>query len=1383
MRGILFWAVCMGFLCSSQAKAFQGSLKPFNWVDISDQYLVRNYTVDDGLPINSINYIAHHGDGYLYVATNDGLARFDGDRFFVYNTSNSPKMQSNRIKWIGSGNANELWFLDISENLYRLKNGEVTWFQEEEKNKDLKVQKIDWFADGRVIITSNIGFLIQDENGEWQTEGETEIPILNSFVLDGKTISFFNNLGFQNLDNGIVTQQISTEDLLLKQDETFNVISTKDGTTWFLGNKSELLRIDNNKQTLYENKNIGEFRFWDFKELNSNELIISTKKGYLIFNRQKESFKKFQYESEAEAYFEDNAWVAVNDRLITKVGGTVFINGAKVLESDKPIPFLTADKEGGIWVATNGDGLYQIIQKKLITIGNDVYPGLENVYGIVEDGADIWLASYENNVFRITDSTITNWNVDNSKLGYMYFRSVYANNDGKKYAGSYNLWEFENEDWKLIPSFEPGYEQVDALYEDRNGRFWVGTDANLYTLHPERREVFKDINGTGLTNVKTIQENKEELVIATVEHGIAILSKNHEFRFITTQQGLSSNLIRDILIASPDTFWVASEDRGLNRVVFNKEKEVVEVRVLTTEGGLVDNSLHRIIKDQFGFFWINANKGIMRVQEKALNAFLDGTSKDAQIQVYGKRDGLLNVEGNGGVQSAGILTSDGKLLFPNQDGVVYTRPEWFLTDNEGTLVSPIFESINYKGSRQLLFGREHLTLPKNVRDIQVKVTIPTFIESQKMKLEYRIDEVSEQWQKAGTDRLAIFTNLPAGEHTLRVRGRLDGGSKYSVSTIVIKVPAFFYETVWFIVLMALVFIICFGWGIELILKRAKNTETKLNNIVNERTKELVLEKEKTEQALYRIQKLDKAKSQFFTNFTHELRTPLSLILNPIEDVLASEEVFHTKSESRDSLALVKRNAIRLKDLVNQLLDISKLNAGELKLKFELVDIIKLTKQVATQFEHAFSKKGIKFKISNTSQITPLYIDSNAWNHICSNIFGNALKFTPENGSISLDFAEVDNRLVEISIEDSGVGISEQDLPFIFDTYYQGETSITKAGGTGIGLALVKGLVERMGGEISASSKEGVGTIFRIRLKVGKEHIPSTDMIRTVPQKELVPDLTPELKSTHPRTKRASQKAVKKKNLQAKKVLLVEDNEDFRAYLSSVIGADYNIEVATNGIEGLEALASFNPDIIVSDIMMPEMDGYEMMKSIRSIEEFKNIPFIFLSAKDSAVDIEAGLNIGADIYLPKPVDNKVLLTQIKVLLRREENLRQNAQIKLNEAVPPLVRDVREIIQRHLGNPDLNIELIAEAITMSKPTLYRKWRGVSDESINQAITRLRFEEAIKLIEEEGLSISEAIYSVGYKHLSYFSKAFKKMYGIPPQEYFKRKKAPNKKTTGGG
>ena len=1378
MRGLKVFALCVGLVCSSQVEAYQGNQIPFSWDDLSNQYLVRNFTVDDGLPINSINYIAHHGDGYVYAATNDGLARFDGDRFFVFNTSNSKKMQSNRIKWVGSGNSNELWFLDISENLYLLKNGVVAWFQGEEKYKDLNVQKIDWFADGRVIITSNKGFLIQDNNGEWLQEAKAEIPIQNSFVLDGKSISFFNNKGYQNLYNGTVTQQISSADLLLKEDGIFNVIPTKDGMTWFLGNESELLRIDKkNNQTLYDYKELGKFRFWDLKELNSNELIISTKKGYLIFNRQTESFTKTSYVSESEPYFEDNAWAMVNDKLITKVGGSVFIEGEKVLESDKPIPFLTVDKEGGIWVATNGDGLYQIIQKKLITIGKEAYPGLENVYGIVEDGANIWIASYENNVFRINDSTITNWSVENSKLDYMFFRSVYVNNRGATYAGSYNLWEFEDDDWNLIPSFEPGYEQIDALYEDRNGRFWVGTDENLYTLYPEHREVFRDINGTGLTNVKTIQENKEELVVATVEDGIAILSKDHEFRFVTTQQGLSSNLIRDIFIASSDTFWVASEDRGLNRVVFNKEKEVVEVKVITTEDGLVDNSLHRIIKDQFGYFWINANKGIMRVYEKALNAFLDGTSNDAQVQIYGKRDGLLNVEGNGGVQSAGILTKDGKLLLPNQDGIVYTRPEWFLTDSERTLASPIFESINYRGSSQLLYGKESLILPKNVRDIQVKVTIPTFIEAQKMELEYRIDEVSEQWQKAGTDRLAIFTNLPAGYHTLRVRGRLEGGSKYSVSTIIIKVPAFFYETIWFIVLMAVVFIICLGWGLELILKRAKNTETKLNIIVNERTKELVLEKEKTEQALYRIQKLDKAKSQFFTNFTHELRTPLSLILNPIEDVLASEEVFHTKSESRDSLALVKRNAIRLKDLVNQLLDISKLNAGELKLKFELVDIVKLTKQVATQFEHAFSKKGIRLNISNSKDIPSLYIDSNAWNHVCTNLFGNALKFTPENGSISLDFTEVDNRMVAVTIKDSGVGISEQDLPFIFDTYYQGETSITKAGGTGIGLALVKGLVERMGGGISASSKEGVGTIFRIQLKVGKEHISPTDVIKIAQHTVNVKDLTLEEKPLLPKTKRAPKKKVKKKNIESKKVLLVEDNEDFRAYLSSVIGTDYNIEVATNGKEGLEVLASFNPDIIVSDIMMPEMDGYEMMKSIRGIEEYKNIPFIFLSAKDSAVDIEVGLNIGADIYLPKPVDNKVLLTQIKVLLRREENLRQNAQIKLNEAVPPLVRDVREIIQRHLGNPDLNIELIAEAITMSKPTLYRKWRGESDESINQAITRLRFEEAIKLIEEEGLSISEAIYSVGYKHLSYFSKAFKKMYGVPPQEYVKRKKSPKK------
>jgi DNA-binding response OmpR family regulator len=387
------------------------------------------------------------------------------------------------------------------------------------------------------------------------------------------------------------------------------------------------------------------------------------------------------------------------------------------------------------------------------------------------------------------------------------------------------------------------------------------------------------------------------------------------------------------------------------------------------------------------------------------------------------------------------------------------------------------------------------------------------------------------------------------------------------------------------------------------------------------------------------------------------------------------------------------------------------------------------------------------------------MDPRAWEHIVINLIGNAIKFTPDNGSIRFKFGENADQFFVLVI-DSGYGISGEDLPHIFDTYYQGKNQYSKAEGTGIGLSLVHGLITRMNGEITARSEPNVGTEFHIKLQKGYQHFEKDDSIsHTIMELPPIKELTNPIANSISETSKDS--SIKSS------ILLVEDNDDFRDYISSVIQEFYEVKTASNGLEGLDMLKTYRPDIILSDIMMPHMDGIEMMKEIRSRKEFTHIPFIFLSAKDSERDIEMGLNNGADIYLTKPVQKRLLLTQIKALLRREERLNgSNAYRKL---LSPFHQQILGIIERHMGNPDLNIELIAQSVSMSRATLYRKWKKESELTLNQLINKLRLEEAIRLIANENLNFSEASFVVGYTNLSYFSQAFKKVYGVSPQDYF--------------
>ncbi len=1362
--GLLFFFLVL----PSASLAFQLDTIPFDWQEVSQQYQIKNYTTSDGLPVNSANYIVHHNDGFIYLATNDGLLRFDGDRFVVFETSTHPMMQSNRIKWISEGPAKELCFVDVLGNLYFLNGDHLTRLQDDPKLSDLYIHKVNSTENGALILQTNKGLMEKRTEQPINTliAVNNNIELLNSFVLNGEQVDYLTSDGWFVLEDGELISQVLNADLLLPSDQIYNMIKSRDGSTWLLGYNSQLLKVDpQNVQHLYSIPGSGSINIWDAKEISDDELLLTTQIGYLRFNRATGEFSKTRFSKELVSYFEDNAWTQMGASNTYLFNNKLYINNTEVLAPQRAITFLTIDREGSIWVATSGDGVYRITKKKFITIGPETVPGLANVYGLDTIGDNLWVSSFQGSIYKFTPTQIERWSASNTDFDSRYFRSVLVDDSSNIYAGNFSLWKFNNKSWNKIKLSLDQNELIDVLYQDSQKRFWLGNNQNLYLYDGSAFNRYSDSNGLETGGVSEITELENgDLAISTFGMGVGILSTNNHFTFIDANHGLSSNMIRDVYQSASDTLWVATEDKGLNRIILSGDRKPEQILSLGKADGLIDHSLHKIIEDEFSFFWINSNSGIMRIKESDLNNYLDGRQSKLAVQHFSEKDGLLNIEGNGGTQNAGLLTDDGKLFFPNQSGIIYTRPDWFIQEKNTNLASPVFESISFLDSVKNIMRLSEIELSRKQRNVRVKFTLPTFAETHQLQLEYKLEGVNEHWQLANADRMAIFTNLPSGTNNLRVRGYQKGMDYSAEASLLIKIEPYHYETLWFALLSVAFLIGLFFSGFKILLIQAKYREKKLEQQVASRTNELLLEKEKTEEALQLIKKLDQSKSEFFTNFTHELRTPLSLILSPLEEMLESNAARVNGNQA--PLSLMMRNANRLKDLVNQLLDVSKLNSGHLSLNFEEVNIAELTTRIISQFDHSIQQKNLAFNIEVSENIPLVYVDAHAWYHICTNILSNAIKFTPKTGTIRIKIQESDTH-IQILFSDTGSGIAKNDLPFIFDPYYQSESPNSK-GGTGIGLAIVKGMVEKLFGKISVLSEVDSGTEFIISLKKGGDHIPEDQIISS----ESKPEAT--LRLSRPQIAEDQYIELKQSLISESvpKVLIVEDNPDFRVYLHSLISRDYFVQTAENGREGLEMFHQFNPDIIVSDIMMPYMNGYEMMEEIRKIESFKHIPFIFLSAKDSDYDIQKGLNIGADIYLTKPVQNKLLLTQIKVLLRREKIL--NSQLTNKEVIEnPLVTKTIEIIKRHLGNPELNVELIAESLAMSSATLYRNWKRENISTINTVITKLRLEEALKLITEEKLSISEAAYAVGYKHLSHFSRAFKKDYGSSPKKYLENKK----------
>ncbi|MEX0609552.1 MAG: ATP-binding protein [Balneolaceae bacterium] len=1341
------------------AYGFQPKEAPFSWEELESQYLVRHYTVDDGLPVNTVSHMLHASDGFIYLLTLDGLVRFDGDRFRVFDSANTPGFKSNRFLNMAEGKDGEIWLNDDLNNLYLFKGGEAARLQDIEAFRDYKVNEFAGTSGGKIWISTNKGVLYQESGLDFQYPSKEKISVSSSNLVITQTDSVFvlSNQGLSLVNKKESRVVIPADELKIPLDRIYDVQSAEGNSIWLLSEIGSVVHIsDTFDQLLYTYKHPKGTDHFKVLQLGDSSALIKTDAGYIAPVLSDTSLKPVTLKG-SEKLFTYTIKGKINVPVLQHIDGTLFVNGIKAFRSSSYLYANLIDREGSIWLSTHGSGIYQIKRKKFITLGEALQDSLVNIYGMHDNGeGGIWAASFIGKVFHISDHQIKSYSTFLEDTQSKFFTAVAQTQAGDVYLGGFNTWKLNNDYWEALHLIKPGVGSVTAFFEDSKNRFWISTEQSLNQLIDGKLIPFYDENGITLSQVRSIQESRDgTLLFATIGEGVAFLGTDNTFRFVTDREGLSSNLVRDVFVSSTDTLWVVTENNGLTRLILRPDYTVLKAGHITAKDGLSDNSLHKLIEDEYGFFWINSNNKIMRVARQNLDDYLDGKSRLLNIESFGVNDGLLNNEGNGGRQNSGILSSDGKLLFPNQAGLIYTRPEWHYNQTNNLLNPPFAEYIGFRDTTIVFKNNTSFELPPSVREAHIKFTLPAFQQPDKLILEYKMDGVNTTWQPAGEERTAVFTNLPKGEHAFLMRGKLPGTNEYTLASVGIIVPALYYETSWFF-LLGLSFA-----GIMLFLSfrvqayRSKLREEKLNTLVNERTTDL-------EDALQEIKNLDESKSRFFTNFTHELRTPLSLILSPLEDILEGNRE-RNHPDLKQHLSLMQRNAIRLKDLVNRLLDVSKLTAGEFPLILEPVALDNLTNVFASHFEHALLRKELTLNIHSNKNIALIFVDVKAWDHITNNLLSNAIKYTPPGGKINIRFEEIENWL-SISFSDTGVGIPEKEQAKIFEPYYQVGSLAGQAEGTGIGLALVKGLVQRMGGNIMIRSQINEGSTFTINLKKGSKHFSSKDTIKQKAVEKIdryIPDLA------------VAEEALSPSNSFPKEptganILLVEDNEDFRNYFKSLLADVYHVKTATNGLEGLKVLTDFQPDLIISDIMMPEMDGYEMMKTIREIDAYRSVPFIFLSAKDSVFDIEAGLNSGADIYLTKPVQNKLLLTQIKALLRREQYIREIQEPEISRGI--ISAKVEGIIQRHLGNPELSMEIIAEAMLMSRTTLFRKWKKENKVSLIQTITNRRLEEAIRLIRKDELTISEAAYAVGYKHLSHFSKAFKKVYGSPPIEYLK-------------
>jgi signal transduction histidine kinase/ligand-binding sensor domain-containing protein/CheY-like chemotaxis protein len=764
----------------------------------------------------------------------------------------------------------------------------------------------------------------------------------------------------------------------------------------------------------------------------------------------------------------------------------------------------------------------------------------------------------------------------------------------------------------------------------------------------------------------------------------------------------------------------------------------------TKKKGLPGNNVRGIHEDQHGDYWVSTTNGISRFDPET------GRSKhyDASYGLDPAADIMFGGADRG---------EDGEMYFGAANGLTVFHPD-SIRDN--VFVPPVVITSFRKFDKPSPLSEE-IRLPYDENFLSFEFAALSYISPERNQYAYMMQGIDRDWVYCGPRRYASYPNLPPGEYVFRVKGsnNEEVWNEAGTSVAIVIFPPWWRST-WAYGLYILS-LLSAGYGAWRMQMRRVRTRHEY-------------EMSKFEAA--KLHEVDELKSRFFANISHEFRTPLTLILGPVKRMRDASE----DQQTRDELGLVHRNATRLLELVNQLLDLSRLESGAMKLRAAPENIVPLLKGLLLSFCSYAERKKISMAFTSSAEDIVVYVDREKLQKIITNILSNALKFTPEGGRVEIAVAQ-DSQNVIVRINDTGIGIPVQNIPRIFDRFYQVDGSHTREQeGTGIGLSLTRELVELHKGTISVESEEGKGTTFTLCLPMGMAHLTEEEVCEPE-DTEGKEDGNVEALSTLSGDKEGILPAENARGAfkePTKPVLLiVEDNSEVRQYIRHDLEREYNILEASDGADGW--LKSFEemPDIIVSDVMMPKLDGFALCAKLKGDERTSHIPVVLLTAKASSQDKIEGFETGADDYIMKPFEPAELQARLRNLLdqrtRLHEYFKRHGLFELQEQkITPVdqkfLQNTAAAITEHISDPVFGVESLAAGLAVSRSLLLKKLEALTGETPSELIKRTRLNEAAKLIEKEFGNITEIAFEVGFNNPSYFAECFRKQFGCPPSRY---------------
>mgnify|MGYP000752524154 CR=1 FL=1 len=892
-----------------------------------------------------------------------------------------------------------------------------------------------------------------------------------------------------------------------------------------------------------------------------------------------------------------------------------------------------------------------------------------------------------------------------------------------------------------------GANQVWSLAVDNRSLLWAGCENRLVAFDGEREAFTLELTGLASpnTHVNALYKDRKGLLWLGL-YNDGVLTCDPATRRLTRIASPNPALdVRDFHEDADGTIWVATRN-GISCLPDPSRPK--DCRLYSGKQGLVNVHVRALAEDRDGEIWLSTNGGISRWNRK-----------EQQFENYTSDEGVPK----GDFMDGAVCTDrNGQLCFGSQRGVCSFSPTDIdrprrLSPVVITEVSSFSSTGDMKNLERILplADGQTIRLAHDENTFHIAFNVMDYTRSRQVEYAYLMEGLHTAWFENGNDHRVMFRNLPPGTYTFHVKARL---RNQPWSTDETSVSIRILPPLW-LTGYAKLFYLAVGCLLLYLALRFYKHRLELEN-------RLKLERHQHEND----RKLNDERLRFYTNMTHELRTPLTLILGPLEDLLQDKTL---SPGHANKLSAIRDSSVRLLNLINQLLEFRKTETENRRLCVERADLGKLVQEIGLRYKALNSNARVDFRLSIAPTDTTLYFDPDVMTIILDNLLSNAIKYTPQ-GSISLSIATETTdgtRHTVIRISDTGHGISAEALPHIFERYYQ-EDSPHRASGTGIGLALVKSLVSLHQGTIDAKSTPGEGSTFTVSLLTDNFY---PDALHKESRTDAVP---PEAASGEQPETTDDNRPI---------VLAVEDNADIREYIRSSLADRYNVVTAADGQEGLDAAQQQIPDLIVSDIMMPVMDGVTLCRLVKEDVQTSHIPVILLTAKDSTRDKEEGYAAGADSYLSKPFSAGLLISRIDNLLDNRRRLARligsqqteepgqeetDALRKLSKLDRNFLEKVNRVIEENMSLERMDIAFIADKMCMSHSTLYRKVKALMNISVNELVRDAKMRHAATLLESGEYTVTEVSDMTGFSSVPYFRQRFKEKYGMSPSEFMKKK-----------